>query len=179
MIAAFIIGCEIGFWIFVLSGLAVRYLLGQRKAGAVLLACAPLVDLALIAATVFDLRGGAEAGTAHGLAAVYIGVSVAYGHRLIRWADERFRYRFAGGPRPEPAPRHGRRHANREIRLWFLHLVAWAIGCAILLGMIWLVGDADRTEALFQMMQLWSVIVGIDFVWSFSYLLWPRKEKAR
>ncbi|GAB2673403.1 hypothetical protein ACFQWB_09455 [Paenibacillus thermoaerophilus] len=178
MIAAFIIGCEIGFWLFVLAGLFFRYRLGYRKTGAVLLACTPLVDLALIVATVLDLRGGAESTAMHGAAALYIGLSVAYGHRMIRWADERFRHRFAGGPAPEPPPKHGREHAKREVKLWFLHLAAWAIGCAILLGMIWLVGDAGRTAALSGWLRLWTIVLAVDFLWSFSYLIWPKKAKS-
>jgi len=43
MIAAMIIACEIGFWVFVLAGLAFRYLLGMRRLGAVLLACTILM----------------------------------------------------------------------------------------------------------------------------------------
>ena len=33
MIAYFIIGCEIAFWIFVAAGLCVRYLLGMKRLG--------------------------------------------------------------------------------------------------------------------------------------------------
>ncbi|MEF3306977.1 hypothetical protein [Paenibacillus sp. GYB003] len=178
MITAFIIGCEIAFWLFVLAGLFCRYMLKQKTAGAVLLLCTPLVDLALVVATVIDLRGGAAANFAHGLAAVYIGVSIAYGHRMIKWADERFAHRFAGGPAPAPLPKHGRAHAVREIKLWLHHLAAWAIGCLVLYGMIAYVGDGDRTAALLGVIRVWSIALAVDFVWSFSYLLWPKKDKS-
>ncbi len=55
-----------------------------------------------------DLARGATAGFGHGLAAAYLGFSVAFGHGLIRRADERFAHRFAGGTAPAPRPRHGR-----------------------------------------------------------------------
>lgn len=174
-IAAFIIGCEIGFWVFVAAGLIFRYILGLKRTGALLLAATPLVDLILIVATVIDLRNGATASFVHGLAAVYIGVSVAYGHRMIRWADERFAHRFAGAPAPEPRPKHGTAHARRERKTWFLHLLAWIIGCLILLGMIWFVGDDSRTASLWNIIWCWALVLGIDFVWSFSYTLWPKK----
>lgn len=61
MIITVIVGCEIGFWLALAAGLGLRYPLKRPKAGAVVLACVPLVDLVLLAATVVDLRGGATA----------------------------------------------------------------------------------------------------------------------
>jgi hypothetical protein len=176
-IIAFIIGCEIAFWVFIVVGLVFRYMLRMPKPGAALLLCTPLIDLALLVATVIHLNGGAEADFTHGLAAIYIGVSIAFGHSMIRWADERFAHRFAGGPPPRKKAKHGTEHARSERQAWLKHLLAWAIGCACLLGMILMVGDADRTEALLQVVRIWSIILGIDFLISFSYTLWPRKSK--
>ncbi len=176
MIVAFIIGCEIGFWLFVVAGLVFRYILGLKRIGAVLLAATPVVDLVLIIATVIDLHNGATASSIHGLAAVYIGVSIAYGKRMIRWADQRFAYRFAGAPAPEPRPKYGSAHASRERKSWLLHLLAWIIGSLILLGMIGFVGDDSRTESLWNTISYWSIILGIDFIWSFSYTLFPKKS---
>lgn len=177
MVAMLIVGCEIAFWIFVGSGLVCRYLLGFRRLGGLLLAITPVVDLVLLAATAIDLRNGAEATLVHALSAVYLGVSVAYGHRMIRWADAHFAYRFGKGPKPVKPPRYGLEHARHERKMWFLHLAAWAIGCALLLGMIVWIGDESRTADLSAMIMRWSVVLGIDFLWSFSYSIWPRKEK--
>ncbi|MDQ6422199.1 hypothetical protein RB620_22475 [Paenibacillus sp. LHD-117] len=179
MITAFIIGCEIGFWVLVLAGLACRYLLRQKTLGATLLILTPIVDLILIIATVLDLRGGATATPIHGLSAIYIGVSIAYGHKMIAWADARFAHRFAGGPAPTPKPKHGAEHAAYERRMWFHHLLAWTIGCLVLLGMIWYVDDAGRTENLLGTLRLWSLVVGLDFLYSFSFSLWPKKAKQQ
>ncbi|MBD2845639.1 hypothetical protein IDH44_10600 [Paenibacillus sp. IB182496] len=178
MIPALIIGCEIGFWGLVLAGLACRYLLRWPKLGAMLLLLTPVVDLVLIVATALDLRGGATATAIHGIAAIYIGVSIAYGHQMIRWADKRFAYRFAGGPAPEPRPKRGPEHASYERRMWLRHWLAWMIGGAVLLGMIAYVRDASRTESLIRILQLWSVIVAIDFLYSFSFSIWPRRARV-
>ena len=107
MIVHLIIACEIMFWVFIAAGLAARYLLRRKTLGAALLICAPLVDVVLLVATALDLRGGGEANFTHGLAAAYIGFSVAFGHSLISWADARFAYRFAGGPAPVAPPKYG------------------------------------------------------------------------
>ena len=143
-----------------------------------LLIATPLVDVVLLAATIADLRGGATATVAHSLAAVYIGVSVAFGHAMVRWADVRFAHRFAGGPAPVPAPRTGRAHAARERRGWLRHLLAWAVGASLLLAGVAVVGDAARTEALLQTAGVWTLVLAIDFLVSFSYTLHPRPGGA-
>lgn len=176
ILASLIAGCEIAFWVFVLAGLAARYLLKLKRTSAALLLCTPLIDLVLLIASVMDIRSGETAGIPHGLAAVYIGVSVAFGHRMIRWADERFAYRFAGGPAPAKKPKAGPEHARNERIGWFLHLLAWAIGCAILYAMISFADAPERTESLKHIMRVWSLVLGIDFLISFSYTLWLRKS---
>lgn len=173
----FIIACEVLFWVFVLAGLVCRYMLRLPRTGAALLICTPLIDLALLAAAVLHLRSGAEASLVHGLAAIYIGVSVAFGHSMIRWADVRFAQRFAGGPAPTKQPRWGKEHAKRERSGWYRHLAAWMIGCGVLYILIKLVGEPERTADLLQIIQWWSIVLGIDFLISFSYTLWPKEEK--
>ena len=75
-----IVGCEIGFWILLLLGLTARYVLRARRLSTVLLICVPLVDVLLLAASALDLRRGAQPGIAHGIAAIYLGESVAESH---------------------------------------------------------------------------------------------------
>ncbi len=180
MLYALIIACEVGFWVVLLAGLVARYLLRRPRLGASLLVCVPLVDLVLLVASAQDLRyGGGEADLAHGLAAIYLGVSVAWGHAMVRWADARFAYRFAGGPPPPRTPKTGPEHARRERHQWGRHLLAWAIGCALLLGGVALVGDPDRTGALTGIAGGWTLVLAVDFLWSFSYTLWPRKKKPQ
>ncbi|SEG65347.1 hypothetical protein SAMN04489712_10897 [Thermomonospora echinospora] len=177
MLLAIIAGCEIGFWIFLLAGLTARYLLRWRRTGAALLVCVPLVDLVLLVATVLDLRAGATADFTHGLAAAYIGFSVAFGHSMIRWADTRFAHRFAGGPPPPRPPKYGMARARHEWREFGKALVAWAISCALLLGAIVMVGDAERTEALAGWIGRLSMVLGIWALWPITYTLWPAKPK--
>ena len=175
MLLALIVACEIGFWVILTAGLAARYLLGRGRLGAALLVCVPLVDLVLLGATVIDLAGGATADFGHGLAAAYIGFSVAFGHSMIRWADERFAHRFAGGPPPSRTPRHGWARARYEWREFRKALVAWAISCALLAGAIVIVGDAGRTEELEGWIARLSVILAIWSLWPITYTLWPAK----
>ncbi len=122
MLVVLIVAAEVAFWLTLLAGLVTRYLLRRPRLGMALLVATPLIDLALLAATTIDLRRGGEAALAHALAAVYIGVSVAWGQRMISWADARFAHRFAGGPPPERPPRTGPEHAAHQRREWLRHL---------------------------------------------------------
>jgi hypothetical protein len=171
-----IVACEIGFWVLLGAGLAARYLLRARALSIALLLAVPLVDVVLLAATVIDLRRGGEAGITHGLAAVYLGVSVAYGHQLVGWADQRFAHRFAGGPAPVRPPRTGRAHAARERRQWLRHALAYAVAAAVLAVLTLVVDDLDRTVPLWAVMWPWTIGLVIDFVVAFSYTLSPRSR---
>jgi hypothetical protein len=175
MIATLLIAAEIAFWVLLLGGLTARYLLRRPHLGAALLLATPLVDVVVLGFSVADLRGGATATVMHGLAAVYIGVSVAFGPSIVRWADARFAHRFADAPAPARPPRSGPAHAARERRSWARHLLAWAIGVSLLLAGVALGGDAERTEALLQTAGVWTLVLGIDFLVSFSYTLFPRR----
>jgi hypothetical protein len=173
MVAA-IISCEIGFWVLLVGGLAARYLLRARRLSTVLLVAVPLVDVALLGFAVADLRRGGTPSVAHGLSAVYLGTSIAFGHRMMRWSDQRFAHRFAGGPPPERPPRAGREHAAHERAAWGRHLLAYLSAAATLGLFTALAGGLDRTLPLWQPMGLWTIVLAVDFVVAFSYTLSPR-----
>jgi hypothetical protein len=181
MLIALIVASEIGFWVLLGAGLATRYLLRWKRVSTVLLVCVPLVDIVLLVATVVDLRRGAEPEWAHGLAALYIGFSVAFGKDMIRWADQRFAHRFAGGPPPWKPPTHGRAKLAYEWRAWLRALVGWAVA-AVLLGLGYLlVGDHDRAAPLLA----WAAKPAVPMaIWLIFWPLWetvfpsrPKKEE--
>lgn len=179
MIPVIIVACEVGFWAFLLAGLATRYLFRRPRLGLVLLAAAPLVDLVLLVVTVLDLRGGGTATLAHSLAAFYIGASVAFGHSMIAWADRVFARRFGtedeARQAQSPAPAYGRAHARHMWGGTFLVWLAALVAAGLLAGMIWMVGDPTRTQALARGFHTLAVIVGVDLIITVSYTLWPRK----
>lgn len=166
-----IVACEIGFWVVLGAGLLARYALKMRRLGAALLVCTPVVDVVLLVATVFDLRSGGEATSVHGLAAIYLGVSVAFGHSMLRWADQRVAHRFAGGPPPTKPPtkppKSGPGKVRHEWREFGKFAVAWAIACAVMLLLMYVVGTPERTRSLWGQM---SGMTGIGVIW---LLGWP------
>lgn len=174
MILAVIIGCEIGFWFVVMGGLAARYLMGYRRVGTALLVCAPIIDVVLLGAVTAHLAAGATASWHHGLAALYIGVSVTYGHRMIAWADSRFARRFAGGPLPvKPTGSQYTKQCWADV---VRTIAAALIAAGIIAAITWWVGQPARTEALTGWYGILGIIVVIEFIWAVSYSIWPRKS---
>lgn len=176
MILAAIVICEVAFWVVILAGLAARYLLRRPRLGAALLVLAPVIDAVLLALVAIDLLGGGTASWQHGLAAIYIGVSIAYGKRMVAWADVRFEHRFADGPAPERLT--GARYTARCWRDVLLTAIAVVIAAAILGSIILLVDDAERTAALSGYLGILGIVFSIDFIWALSYTIWPRKPSA-
>jgi hypothetical protein len=176
LILRIIVVCEIGFWVFVLLGLLARYVLRWRHTGAVLLAMTPMADLVLLTAVIFNLQSGGTATFFHGLAAVYLGVSIAYGHKVVRAVDARFAYRFATGP--APAKLYGWEYAKE---CW-KDVVRTIIAAAIAVGILWLltalVDDTSRTSALMGIYPVLGIWLGIDLVWAISYTCWPKKRRV-
>lgn len=134
------------FWALLASGLAARYLLRRPRLGAALLVSTVLVDLGVLATAVIDIRSGGAATFAHGLAAIYVGFSVAFGLVIVRWADVRAAHRWAGGPAPTPVPKQGPERARHE---WdrFARWVVAALICSAVLGLVHLLAGpgADLT----------------------------------
>lgn len=173
MILGLIIACEIGFWVAILAGLGARYILKAKRLGAVLLVCAPLIDVVLLIAVTAHLATGAAASWHHGLAALYIGFSVTYGHRMIAWADARFAHRFAGEPAPVKVA--GRQYTQRCWGDFLRTSGAALIAAGILAAITWWIDDPNRTEALTGWYRILGIVVAVEFIWAISYTIWPRK----
>lgn len=176
-IAWLIIACEIGFWVFILVGLVTRYVLKKKKLGLFFLSLTPLIDLLLLIATAYDLNQGATATKVHGIAAIYIGVSIAYGKNMISWADKQFTYYvLKQGTKPEKL--YGYEHARQEVKGALKHVLAFIIGASFLIGLIYFINDPNRTKSLLTILQIRGIVLAIDFVYAASYFIWPRQQKS-
>ncbi|GAB2740218.1 hypothetical protein GCM10027174_12030 [Salinifilum aidingensis] len=178
MLVGLIVGCEIGFWALLLAGLAARYLARRNRLSTALLAAIPLVDVVLLLASVADLRTGGAASPVHGIAAIYLGVTVVLGPAMVRRADEHFAHRFAGGPPPTRAPRTGRARARHERRQWLRHLAAWTLGALIGGVFLLLIGDLQAALPALQPLKVWTIVLAVDALITLSYQLAPpRRER--
>lgn len=164
-----IIACEVAFWIVLAAGLAVRYLLRREGASRALLMSLPVIDVLLLAFTALDLKAGSAATFAHGLAAAYVGFTVAFGPLAVRWADSRFAHRFASGPAPAKAPDRGWKAVRYDLQLWLRCIVAWIIALGLSSALMAYVGDDVRTEPL----RLWFRIAFVSvFLWFIFGPVW-------
>ena len=179
MLLALIIACEISFWLLLLSGLAIRYILGRQRLGGVLLLMVPLIDVVLLTAAFLHLRSGAAAGFTDGLAAVYLGFTVAFGPLLISRMDARFAHRFAGAVKPARPPKYGASRAAYEWRLFGRAALAWAIACSLLLGGVALVGGPSEGAILLALAGQVTLVVVVWLIWTATYSIWPAKPKAK
>ncbi|MEU6378505.1 hypothetical protein [Streptomyces sp. NPDC046909] len=178
MVVTLVIACEVGFWVLLALGLAVRYLLKRRRTSVALLLCEPVLELVLFAVTAIDLKNGAEPSWEHGLAALYIGYTVAYGHYTIRWLDGHAAHRLAGGPRPPKPPRYGRARAAHEAKLWLRAVYGGAVAAGLLQLAVWYVGDSGDVSSLRSFQWVALRAVGVYGLIALSYTLWPKREPA-
>lgn len=148
LLYALIVACEVGFWVALLLGLAVRYLLRKERLSSVLLLLLPLIDLLLLFFTAADLQRGTKATFAHGLAAAYLGFTIAFGGVAVKWADGHFAHRFAGGEPPPKAPSQGWGLVRYDLSLWGRCIVACLITMALVEALAWSVGSSESTEPL-------------------------------
>lgn len=176
MILAVIAACEVAFWVFLVTGLAVRYTLRRPRLGATLLIAAPAVDVVLLGATAWSLHRGDSIEVGHALAAIYIGFSVAYGHRLIGWLDTRFAHRFDGGPAPTRTV--GAAYARECWADVARTALAGAIASALTASLTWMASPGTDTRSLTQNYRWMAAIFIIDLLWAISYTIWPRKEES-
>lgn len=178
--------CEIAFWVVLGVGLAVRYVLRWPRVSTVVLLGVPLIDVVLVTASIVHVARGAEPDWTHGLAAVYLGFTVAFGPTMIRWADVRFAHRFAGGPPPPPKPR-GRAKLAYEWREWGKAVVAWVIAIAAMTAIALAAGDGIPTPFVGwisgEPMWQWAArITAALVIWFIGWPLWetlsPSSDKT-
>jgi len=167
MLIWLIIFCAVGFWIVLFSGLFVRYILKLPKFGSSLLLCVPLLDVILLVATTHDLRSGATAEFAHGLAAVYLGFTLVFGRSVMEWADSYFAYKFDGQDKPNE--KYGWAYTKYEWGQWFKGMLACGIASGFLYLAIIFVNNNTKTEALNDWMY---ILPSLMFFWFLFGPLW-------
>ncbi|WP_295776524.1 hypothetical protein [uncultured Microbacterium sp.] len=176
MIVILIVACEVGFWVAVLAGLLARYPLRRPRLGAALLIAAPAIDVMLLILVAVDLLRGGTASWQHGLAAIYIGFSVAFGHQVISWADVRFAHRFASGP--PPVRLSGTAYTIACWKDMLRTIVMVVIAGGVTWGLIALARDGNGADDLLVNVRILGIILAADVIWAVSYTIWPRRASS-
>lgn len=174
-----IIACEIGFWVILGIGFALRYIFKLKKTSAVVLGSVILVDIILITAAVIHVRSGATATLGNAMAPYYLGFSVMWGHRTVKWFDRYIQHKLTGAPHPRdfvPVEKNARRiyHLKGTLRdvCAFTIIIATSWACIYLGG-----GVNDATMAFYLGAQNAPRLGFIVLLFDFSYVIWPGKPK--
>ncbi|MCC2336107.1 hypothetical protein [Cellulomonas wangsupingiae] len=163
-VAALVITCEVAFWVFLAAAVVARYVLRRRRLSTVLLLCEPLIEVVLLVATVTDLLRGAEATWTHGLAALYLGFTVAFGRYTVHKVDGWVAWRLFDGPRPPRVPSGGRAKVVHEWKLWLRVLLAWAVAVAVLGVLLLIADDPAQRQVLLGWAGRATLVMGIWFL---------------
>jgi hypothetical protein len=148
LLYALIVACEVAFWVALSLALVARYVLRREPLSRGLLLAIPLIDVLLLVFTGLDLRRGSTATFAHGLAAAYVGFSVAFGCMAVKWADAHFAHRFAAGPSPPEVPSRGWDVVRYDFNLWLRCIAACVVTVALIEALILFVGSSEATQPL-------------------------------
>lgn len=171
MLFAMIVTAEVLFWVFLLGGLSVRYLLGWKKVSIVMLALTPVIDLVLIGLTYNDLSNDGKSRFMHGLSAFYVGYSIALGPSIIGEIDRKFAARFGGETSPEKSDPTYREHVST----WKKVIVATVITLLLLAAGFFLVGFKGSFWIIYWMVTSLFVVVAWWFIGPHRAL---RKERS-
>lgn len=167
---------EVTFWLFLISGLALRYILKKRVTGMALLIATPLIDLVLLILTYTDMSEGSESRFVHGLSAVYIGFSTIFGPSIIRVMDRKFarRYYARGASKLDSLNVFNSDNSSSvdQKRIWITACIASAASAALILVGIAVVGLAGSFWLLYWLITLMFIVA----VWWF---IGPRLSRKR
>jgi hypothetical protein len=173
-VIAVIVACEVGFWVAVLGGLTLRAS-GLPRLGAAVLLLAPVLDLVLLVVTAVDLRAGGAATWEHGLAALYVGFSLTYGHRMMRWAD-RHLARLRTGTALPPGPT-GWAYTRKCWADVLRTLLATVVSAAVLAALVVLGGPGTpAVEPLVGWFPVLGVVLAVELLWALGYTVWPKRQ---
>lgn len=135
MLAATLVA-EISFWVFLILGSVLRYVLKLPRLGLLLLVATPLIDLLLLIFGYFSLKDTGEANFMHGFAAFYISFSVIFGPDIIALFDNK----VSGKGQPGNRVGDGKKQFRKCLLACFL--AASMLGLGILItgkeGSFWL-----------------------------------------
>ncbi|MBB6097286.1 hypothetical protein HNR42_000700 [Deinobacterium chartae] len=170
------------FWLMLLAALISRYWFGLHRLSLVFVGAFVLNDLGLLLLAYLDYRETGEFSTYQivMLAIVLYALTLGKGdfNKLDAWAKRTVaRLKGQAAPTDTAAPRRlsGREHARAERQGFIKHLAVFAV----VQGLLWIaVGVLPDSELLLNLKRaaaIWTVLLVVDFIISFSYTLFPRR----
>lgn len=198
---AFLIVSEVIFWVFVVLALLFRYWFRMKKASLVAFIILILEELAVLFFGVLDYI---QVGTFSSFQVIII-IFIIYGlifgksdfKKLDKWIKKKVAH-IKGETLPVEVEDtrgalHGKEHAKQERRNFYGHFLTFIMAHIIFAILFGFVPESFFNMPLPQEIEgiiktsnhnpissisnIWTKILIIDFIWSFSYTVFPKKEK--
>ncbi|KAA0774296.1 hypothetical protein DT250_07920 [Bacillus sp. AR2-1] len=191
----FLIGAEIVFWLSASGFFLLRYGFRLKKASFIMGIVLLVNEVFILTLGVVDYYQTGKFSNFQIITVIILLYAVFYGKKDLKKLDM-FAQKLVAKWRNEPAPimeEHveltGMAYAKQEIKNWLLHLVLFVvvhIFFFFLYGFVpfeqwhnWLETGIVLNEKASRVSQVWAIILFVDTVISFSYVLFPKKEKEK
>lgn len=181
----FLIASEVIFWVFVSLALLLRYWFRLKKASLAAFIILILNELAVFLIGVLDYIEIGTISQFQILIIIFILYSLIFGKsdfkKLDRWIQKKVA-RMKGEPIPDfgEAPKralYGKEHAKEERKGFYRHFIIF-VAAQICFAIILKFVPMTSTNLIAGISNIWTKVLIIDFIWSFSYTIWPKKKKA-
>ncbi|KYC89918.1 hypothetical protein B4102_3925 [Heyndrickxia sporothermodurans] len=193
---------EILFFAFAGAFFIIRYWFRQPVVGYIFVILLILNELFLALLAIYDYIQTGEFSSFQVVTAIFYIYLIFEGKKEFTRIDRYFKRKVAlwkGETVPDfqkvedvNSKKYGRAHAREERKGWYIHLLIFVIAQLIFLNTSSFAGwqginlnhignwfQIYEDQSINQANGVWGVILVIDFIWSFSYTIWPKKEKSK
>lgn len=181
-----LIATEIMFWILASLALLLRYWFRMKKASFAVFIILIISQLAVLCIGILDYMIGGTLSQFHIVIIILLLYGLIFGksdfQNLDRWIQRKVA-QMKGEPIPDfsEAPQkhlYGKEHAKAERKRFYKHLLIFVIA-HICFAIIGAVVNPNLAKPIADISNIWFKILIIDFLWSFSYTIFPKKEKVK
>ncbi|WP_410984207.1 hypothetical protein [Bacillus cereus] len=189
----FLIGAEIVFWVSAIGFFLLRYGLRLRKASFIMGIVLLLNEVFILTLGVIDYYHTGKFSNFQIITLVILLYALFYGKKDLKKLDIRVQ-KLVAKWRNEPIPNieaplelTGWAYTKQEIGQWSLHFILFTVVHIVFFfvyGLMpieqwgdWLEKGIVLNEAASRVSQVWGIVFLVDTVITFSYLIFPKKEK--
>ena len=189
----FLIGAEIVFWISAIGFFLLRYGFRLRKASFIAGIVLLLNEVFILALGVMDYYETGKFSNFQIITIVILLYALFYGKKDLKKLDvwvQKLVAKWRNEPMPiikEPVEVTGWAYAKQEMGQWGLHLALFIVVHIVfffMYGLVpieqwgnWLEKGIVLNEAASRVSQVWGIVFLVDTVITFSYVIFPKKEK--
>lgn len=191
---------EIIFFVFAGSFFIMRYWLRQMRASYVFVILLILNELFLALLAVYDYIQTGKLSAFQIVTGIFYIYLIFDGKKEFEKLDHYFKRKVASwkgetGPDYQKSKgvtkkKYGRAHAREERQGWYIHLLIFVIAQLVFFNTSgfegWQTLNLNHIAGSFQVYNnqqvnqvnaVWGIVLIVDFIWSFSYTIWPKKKK--